>query len=72
MGSYISEMSPKKYRGQFTSLIGPVYGVFLVIQSSSNCGFSRFCVGWRISHVVQIIGGVAYGVLMLFVPKTPR
>ncbi len=72
MSSYIAEMSPKKYRGRTTSLVGVFYGVFLVFQYGANCGYSQFCTGWRVSFAVQVVGGVVFGLITLFIPRTPR
>ena len=72
MPIYISELSPKKSRGLLTSSIGPVYCVALLIAVGLNCEFAKFCHGWRMQMVIQVIVGLIYSIGMLFMPRTPR
>ncbi len=65
-------MSPAQSRGKLASFIGPAYGFFLVAQYGANCGYAKFCTGWRVSFAVHVAVAVAYGVVMLLVPRTPR
>ena len=69
---YISEMSPMKSRGMMASLTGLAYGSTLLVIFAANCGFSYFCLGWRISFVIQVVLGALYAVAMLLMPRTPR
>ena len=69
---YISEMSPKKSRGMMASLTGFAYGSTLLVIFAANCGFSYFCLGWRISLVIQVVLGALYAMAMLLMPRTPR
>ena len=72
MPVYISEMSPKKSRGRLTSMIGPVYGLGLIIVFAVNCVFANFCFGWRMPIVIQIAVGIVFFIGMLLMPRTPR
>jgi len=72
MALYISEISPRDSRGKLASVIGPIYGFTMMLQFAATCGFSYFCIGWRVSLTVQVALGLAYTLLMLLTPKTPR
>ena len=72
MPVYISEISPKNSRGSLTSIIGPLYGLGLVIAFALNCVFAKFCVGWRMPMVIQIAVGIVFLIGMSLMPRTPR
>ena len=69
---YISEISPKAWRGRLVSIIGPVYSMSLIVQFAANCGYATFCLGWRISLSTQAALGLFYAIIMLLLPRTPR
>ena len=72
MPVYIGEMSPKASRGSIMSLIGPGLAIGGIAGLSTNIGFSKFLLGWRVTSVVLGVGGLLYAFGALWVPHTPR
>ena len=69
---YTGEMSPKALRGLTVSLIGLALSIGTVLGFSTNIGFSKFLLGWRVTSVVLGVGGLLYAFGALWVPHTPR
>ena len=80
--AYIAEISPASIRGRLGSLqqLAIVVGIFLALLSdsflASTAGGSREAlwgsVAWRWMFWVEAIPAVAYGLLALTIPESPR
>lgn len=69
---YVSEMSPKDYRGLMNSLLGLTFAVGILAALLFNIGFEKFPSGWRVAFAIIGLLGLISTVGMLFVPHTPR
>jgi len=69
---YVSEISPKKYRGALSSIMGSAYTGGILVALCLNIGFARFCVGWRVAFAIIALTGLFCTVGMLFIPYSPR
>jgi hypothetical protein len=72
MPLYISEMSPKEYRGIVVSIIGPLYNFGFLVALGLNIGFDKYLLGWNTNFGLVGLCGFIYAVGMLFLPHTPR
>ena len=69
---YISETSPKEWRGMLTSLIGVGYASGLLLALSTNIGFSLFSLGWRVALAIQSVSSLLFALGMKWMTHTPR
>lgn len=72
MPVYISELSPKNYRGALVSMVGIGYTSGSMVAQIMNIGFAELHWGWRLSFAVQGVFVLLYGFGMLFMPHSPR
>ena len=72
MPVYVSEMTPKDSRGILISLIGPAYAWGILLSNTTNIGFAKFVLGWRITMAVSALGGLIYAIGLMFMPHSSR
>lgn len=72
MPVYISEVSPKDYRGALVSMVGIGYTLGSIVARIMNIGFAEVYWGWRLSFAVQGVLALFYGFGMVFMPHSPR
>lgn len=69
---YISETSPKEWRGMLTSLIGVGYAGGLLLGLSTNVAYSLFLLGWRVALAVHCAACLPFALGMKWMTHTPR
>ena len=72
MPVYLSETTPKDSRGLLVSMLGPFYGLGVLVSLCSNVGFSKFHVGWRVSIGILAVVALVSVIGSKFIPHSPR
>ena len=72
MPVYLSETTPKNLRGLFVAIIGPGYGIGLLVSLCVNIGFEEFDFGWRFAIGVNAVIGLVAVIGLIFLIHSPR
>ena len=72
MPVYISETTPKESRGLLSGLLGAAYAFGLFLSACFNFGFSELYYGWRLAFGTQVIIGLLFTIIILWMPYSPR
>lgn len=69
---YLAELSPKKLRGGFVTIMGVNVMGGILLGFLVNLGTVNVTFGWRISLSVTVPIGLILSIGMLFLPESPR
>lgn len=72
MAIYVSEMSPKEFRGILGAIGSINFTLGILAALCTNIVFAPFPSGWRISMATGAVGGLLLAVGMIFMPFSPR
>lgn len=71
--AYISEIAPARFRGRLVALYQLLIVLGILVAYASNFALSEYMgVGWRSMLGVEVLPAIAFLVLVLRVPESPR
>ncbi|KTW28185.1 hypothetical protein T552_02044 [Pneumocystis carinii B80] len=71
---WISELSPKKYRGSLVSIFqwSITWGICIMFYLSYGCTKIKGPLSFRVAWGLQVVPGFIFSFLVLFLPQSPR